>query len=62
MTPDLARNQILDGIGFNPRGEETQIYSVENSDLSLIATAEITLGGLLANQIIDADELPLLYA
>ena len=34
MTPDLARNQILDGIGFNPRGEETQIYSVEN--LSLI--------------------------
>ncbi|MEL0229078.1 MAG: serine--tRNA ligase [Deltaproteobacteria bacterium] len=62
MTPDLARNQILDGIGFNPRGEETQIYSVENSDLSLIATAEITLGGLLANQIIDADQLPLLYA
>ncbi len=62
MTPDLARNQILDGIGFNPRGEETQIYSIENSDLSLIATAEITLGGLLANQIIEADQLPLLYA
>ena len=43
VTPDLARNQILEGIGFTPRGTETQIYSVEDSDLSLIGTAEITL-------------------
>ena len=41
-TPDLAREEILSGIGFNPRGEETQIYSIEKSDLCLIATAEIT--------------------
>ena len=46
-TPDLARSQILDGIGFNPRGEETQVYSIANSDLCLIGTAEITLGGSL---------------
>ena len=46
ITPDLARNEILQGIGFNPRGPETQIYSVENTDLSLVATAEITLGGM----------------
>jgi seryl-tRNA synthetase len=58
-TPDLARNEILEGIGFIPRGPETQIYSVENSDLSLIATAEITLGGLFAGQILDAEELPI---
>ena len=58
-TPDLARNEILEGIGFIPRGPETQIYSVEKSDLSLIATAEITLGGLFAGQILDADELPI---
>ena len=45
-TPDLARNEILEGIGFNPRGPETQIYSIENSDLSLVGTAEITLGGM----------------
>ncbi|HKI98778.1 MAG TPA: serine--tRNA ligase [bacterium] len=61
-TPDLARRDILDGIGFNPRGESTQIYSIENSDLSLIATAEITLGGLLADEVLDAERLPLLYA
>ncbi len=60
-TPDLARNDVLAGIGFNPRGPETQIYSVENTDLSLVATAEITLGGMLAGRTLDADALPLKY-
>lgn len=58
-TPDLAKNEILQGTGYIPRGNETQIYSIENTDLSLVATAEITLGGLLANQVIDAEKLPL---
>ena len=58
-TPDLARNDVLQGTGFNPRGNETQIYSVENTDLSLVATAEITLGGLLLDKTVDAEELPL---
>ncbi len=58
-TPDLARNEILHGIGFIPRGPETQIYSVDGTDLSLVATAEITLGGLYSGQTVDADELPL---
>ena len=57
-TPDLARNDVLAGIGFIPRGPETQIYSIENTDLSLIATAEITLGGMLAGQTLDAESLP----
>lgn len=62
ITPDLARREILDGIGFSPRGESTQIYNVENTDLSLVATAEITLGGLLSGQTLEAENLPLLYA
>jgi seryl-tRNA synthetase len=57
-TPDLARKEILEGIGFNPRGDETQIYSVENTDLSLVATAEITLGGSMKDQIMDRETLP----
>ena len=36
MTPDLARNQILDGIGFNPRGTETQIYSLKILTFALL--------------------------
>jgi len=58
ITPDLARNEILQGIGFIPRGPETQIYSVDGTDLSLVATAEITLGGLLAGQTLDEEDLP----
>src|SRR5262249_30862086 len=61
VTPDLARNSILEGIGFTPRGAETQIYSVEDSDLSLIGTAEITLGGMHADEILEAERLPLRY-
>ena len=48
-TPDLARAEVLDGLGFNPRGESTQIYSIANSDLCLVGTAEITLGGMFAD-------------
>lgn len=59
ITPDLAKNEILEGIGFNPRGPETQIYSIENTDLSLVATAEITLGALYAGQILDEQQLPI---
>ncbi len=58
-TPDLARDTILEGTGFMPRGPETQIYSINESDLSLVATAEITLGGAMHEKIFNADELPL---
>ena len=61
-TPDLARDEVLEGIGFNPRGPETQIYSIDKTDLSLVATAEITLGGSLKDQILDAAVLPLKMA
>lgn len=61
-TPDVAKNEILSGIGFNPRGEETQIYSIENTDLSLIGTAEITMGGYHAGEVLDLSCGPLKYA
>jgi seryl-tRNA synthetase len=59
ITPDVARGEILQGIGFIPRGPETQIYSIENNDLNLVATAEITLGGLYSGEVLDAEKLPL---
>src|SRR5919202_1643966 len=62
ITPDLARDEALIGTGFIPRGPETQIYSVEDSDLSLIATAEITLAGSLAGEILGEEKLPLRLA
>ncbi len=62
VTPDLARAEILQGLGFNPRGESTQVYSVANTDLCLVGTAEITLGGMLADTILDEEQLPILLA
>jgi seryl-tRNA synthetase len=62
VTPDLARDEALVGTGFIPRGPETQIYSVEDSDISMIATAEITLAGQHADEILGEEQLPLRYA
>lgn len=61
ITTDLARTPIMEGTGYIPRGAETQIYSIANSDLCLIATAEITLAGMWADEIIEAERLPLRY-
>jgi seryl-tRNA synthetase len=61
ITPDLALNHILQGTGYIPRGPETQIYSIADSDLSLVATAEIPLGGMLSDEILEAENLPLKY-
>ena len=58
-TPDLARRRVVDAMAFSPRGPETQIYSVENTDLDLIGTAEITLGGLYEDALLDEEALPL---
>jgi seryl-tRNA synthetase len=62
ITPDLARDEALIGTGFMPRGPETQIYSVEANDLSLIATAEIPLAGSLAGEILEVESLPIRLA
>lgn len=61
-TPDLARDEVLMGTGYNPRGSETQIYSIENSDMSLVGTSEITVGGYHKDEILPAAELPIKYA
>lgn len=61
-TPDLAKQEVLKAMGFNPRGESTQVYNLENSDLSLIGTAEITIGGYHMGEVLDESELPKKYA
>lgn len=61
ITPDLAKDEVLLGTGFNPRGPETQIYSIENQDLSLIGTAEIPLGGYHMDEILEESKLPIKY-
>src|SRR5437660_10735906 len=64
ITPDLARVEVLEGIGFIPRDpnpETRQVYTIADSDLCLIATAEITLGGMHRDKIFDELDLPKKY-
>lgn len=61
LTPDLARPSVLEGTGYQPRGPETQIYSIEGHDLALIGTAEITIGGYHQKTTFEAADLPKKY-
>jgi seryl-tRNA synthetase len=61
ITPDVAKEEILQGIGFNPRGKESNVYNIEEEGTCLVATAEITLGGYHKDEILPKEKLPLLY-
>jgi len=62
ITPDVAKEEILEGIGFNPRGSESNVYTVEGEGTCLVGTAEITLGGYYSGTIIPKEQLPLRLA
>lgn len=62
ITPDIAKDSVLLGTGYNPRGPETQMYSIEGTDLSLVGTAEIPMGGYHMDEILEENNLPLKYA
>ena len=59
ITPDIAKEEILNGIGFNPRGAESNIYTIEGTDTCLVGTAEITLGGYYKDTILNKSDLPI---
>ncbi len=62
ITPDIAREEVVSGIGFSPRGPESNIYTLEGNEGCLVGTAEITLGGYVGSRILKHDELPLKLA
>lgn len=61
--PHMVNQRTMTGTGFAPRtSDQSDEYAIEDEDLSLIATAEISLTGYHADEIIDEDRLPLMYA
>ena len=61
--PNMVNQRTMTGTGFAPRtSDQSDEYAIEGEDLSLIATAEIPLTGYHADEIIDEDALPLMYA
>jgi seryl-tRNA synthetase len=61
ITPDLAKSRYYLGTGYAPRGDEAQTYTIEDEDLGLIATAEVTLAGKHADEVILEKDLPIKY-
>lgn len=58
-TPDLVRSAVVEKCGFQPRGTNTQVYSIEGMDLCLAGTAEIPVGGMFMDKILADSELPI---
>lgn len=59
--PHMVNERTVKGTGFNAKGDEQQIYKVENEDLYLIATAEIPITGYHTDEILDLSNGPVLY-
>lgn len=61
VTPDLAKSRYYLGTGYAPKGNEAQTYTIEGEDLGLVATAEVTLAGKHADEVLTEDQLPIKY-
>ena len=61
IPPVLVREQALYGTGYLPDTEQ-QIYHLPADDLYLAGTSEVALASLHADEILDAEQLPLRYA
>ena len=61
VPPVLVRERALYGTGFLPDTEQ-QIYRLADDELYLVGTSEVALASLHADEILDADRLPLRYA
>ena len=61
IPPVLVREQALYGTGFLPDTEQ-QIYALPEDELYLVGTSEVALASLHAEEILDAQALPLRYA
>jgi seryl-tRNA synthetase len=61
IPPVLVRERALFGTGFLPDTEQ-QIYRLPEDDLYLVGTSEVALASLHADEILEAEALPLRYA
>jgi seryl-tRNA synthetase len=60
VPPVLVREEALEGTGFLPEARD-QIYEIPKDELFLTGTSEVALAGLHADEILEADSLPLRY-
>lgn len=61
ITPALVLPQAMEGTGFLGQAAEN-VYRIEADDVYLVGTSEVPLAAFHADEIIDAEKLPLRYA
>ena len=61
VPPVLVREKALFGTGFFPDDAE-QVYEIQNDELYLVGTSEVSLAALHGDEILELDSLPLRYA
>ena len=61
VPPVLVRENALYGTGFFPDDAE-QVYKIQNDELYLVGTSEVSLAALHGDEILELDSLPLRYA
>jgi seryl-tRNA synthetase len=61
IPPVLVREHALFGTGFFP-GDAEQVYSIPEDDLYLVGTSEVPIAAFHADEIFEADQLPIRYA
>ena len=57
----MVRENALYGTGFFPDDAE-QVYEIQNDDLYLVGTSEVSLAALHGDEILEYNSLPLRYA
>ncbi|MBV9019495.1 MAG: serine--tRNA ligase [Ktedonobacteraceae bacterium] len=60
IVPAMARSFAFIGNGQFPKGRD-QVYAVEDTDLFLVGTAEVSITGMYKDEILKAEELPLTF-
>ncbi len=60
IPPALVKPSAMEGTGFLGQAAD-DVYRLESDDLYLVGTAEVPMAGYHADEIIDADRLPLRY-
>ena len=60
IVPAMAREFCFIGNGQFPKGRD-QVYAVENDDTFLVGTGEVSITGMFKDEILKAEDLPLLF-
>src|SRR5258708_16297865 len=60
IVPAMARDFCFIGSGQFPKGRD-QVYAIDDEELFLVGTAEVSITGMYKDEILRAEDLPLTF-